>query len=145
MLNIDSLQKGVVIDHIRAGSGMRIYRYLGLDTLDCCVAIIKNARSRRMGKKDIIKIEGVLDLDLDVLGFLDHNITVNIIDGGRIIEKKKLTLPRQVTNVIRCKNPRCVTTAEPGAAQIFRLCEGERPVYRCIYCEQEYQPGARGG
>ena len=140
MLKIDSLQNGMVIDHIQAGRGMEIYNYLGLDRLDCSVAIIKNARSDKMGRKDIIKIEDVLDLDLEVLGFIDHKITVNIIKEGRIVEKKNLTLPRQVTNVIRCKNPRCITSIEPDLDQIFTLCQnGEHHTYRCLYCEQEYK------
>ena len=139
MLNIDSLERGVVIDHIRAGHSMEIYRYLELDRLDCCVAIIKNARSNQYGRKDIIKIEGDIDIDLDVLGFNDPNITVNVIDGGKILEKKSLQLPQQVRNVVKCKNPRCVTSVEPGIEQVFRLCDSEKRIYRCIYCEQEYK------
>ncbi|HIS68333.1 MAG TPA: aspartate carbamoyltransferase regulatory subunit [Candidatus Gallacutalibacter stercoravium] len=139
MLNIDSLERGVVIDHIRAGHSMEIYRYLELDRLDCCVAIIKNARSNQYGRKDIIKIEGDIDIDLDVLGFIDPNITVNVIDGGKILEKKSLQLPQQVRNVVKCKNPRCVTSVEPGIEQVFRLCDSEKRIYRCIYCEQEYK------
>ncbi|WP_101696511.1 aspartate carbamoyltransferase regulatory subunit [Clostridium minihomine] len=139
MLNIDSLEKGIVIDHIHAGSGMRIYSLLGLDTLDCSVAIIKNAKSSKYGKKDIIKIEGKTDLNLDILGVMDHNITINIIDMGRIVEKRSLELPKQVTNVIRCKNPRCISNAEEGVDHIFRLCNEELQQYRCIYCEQEFQ------
>lgn len=139
MLNIDSLERGVVIDHIRAGHSMEIYRYLELDRLDCCVAIIKNARSNQYGRKDIIKIEGDIDIDLDVLGFIDPNITVNVIDAGKILEKKSLQLPQQVRNVVKCKNPRCVTSVEPGIEQVFRLCDSEKRIYRCIYCEQEYK------
>ena len=113
MLNVGQLNEGFVLDHIEAGKSMMIYNNLGLDKLDCCVAIIKNARSNKMGKKDIIKIEGGLDLvDLDVLGFIDHNITVNIIKDGQIVEKKALSLPTQITNVIKCKNPRCITSIE---------------------------------
>ena len=111
MLNVGELNEGFVLDHIEAGKAMMIYNYLGLDKLDCQVAIIKNARSGKMGKKDIIKIEGGLDLvDLDVLGFVDHNITVNIIKNGEIVEKNRLSLPKQVTNIIKCKNPRCITS-----------------------------------
>lgn len=139
MLKIDSLEKGVVIDHIKAGGSMDLYHYLGLDQLDCSVAIIKNVKSRKMGRKDIIKIEGVVDLDLDVLGFIDHNITVNIVCDGGIVEKKNLTLPGEVTNVIRCRNPRCITSVEPELPNVFRLCDSQRHLYRCIYCEQEYQ------
>ena len=138
MLKIDSLQNGMVIDHIQAGRGMEIYNYLGLDRLDCSVAIIKNARSNKMGRKDIIKIEDVLDLDLEVLGFIDHKITVNIIKEGRIVEKKNLTLPRQVTNVIRCKNPRCITSIEQGLDHVFVLTDEENEIYRCKYCEEKY-------
>ena len=138
MLNVDSLQKGVVIDHIKAGSSMDIYHYLRLDELDCSVAIIKNAKSAKMGRKDIIKIEELTDINLDVLGFIDNNITVNIIESGRILEKKKLTLPEQVRGVIRCKNPRCITAVETDVEHIFRLADRERHLYRCIYCEQEF-------
>lgn len=138
MLNIDSLKQGVVIDHIKSGSGMDIYRYLQLDDLDCCVAIIKNAKSNKMGKKDMIKIEGNIDIDLDVLGFIDPNITVNIIDNGGIIEKKKLTLPTQIKNIIKCKNPRCITSVEEGIDHIFKLSDKSKHVYRCVYCEQEF-------
>ena len=139
MLNVDSLEKGVVIDHIKAGGAMNIYRYLHLDDLDCCVAIIKNAKSDKLQKKDIIKIEGVIDLDLDVLGFIDHNITVNIIEGGKIIQKKNLTLPKEVRNVIHCKNPRCITSVEEGIEHVFKLTDSERHIYRCAYCEQEFK------
>ena len=143
MLNIDSLERGVVIDHIKAGKSMEIYRVLELDKLDCSVAIIKNARSKKTGKKDIIKIEDQMDFDLDVLGFIDPNITVNVIDGGKIVEKRHLTMPKQVVNVVRCKNPRCITSIEQELPQVFNLVEGagrEHPVYRCAYCEQEYSP-----
>ena len=132
MLNIDSLERGLVIDHIEAGKSMEIYKFLKLDKLDCSVAIIKNARSKKTGKKDIIKIEDQMDIDLDVLGFIDPNITVNVIDGAK-----------QVVNVVRCKNPRCITSIEQELPQVFNLVEGagrEHPVYRCAYCEQEYSP-----
>lgn len=135
MLNIDSLEKGVVIDHIESGKSMEIYRVLELDKLDCSVAIIKNARSKKSGRKDIIKIEDRIDIDLDVLGFIDPNITVNIIDGGHIIEKKHLQLPERIVNVAKCKNPRCITSVEPDLPQIFRLTSPETHTYRCIYCE----------
>ncbi len=138
-MNVDSLQKGLVIDHIQAGKSMEIYRFLDLDRLDCSVAIIKNARSGKSGKKDIIKIEDKIDVDLDVLGFIDPNITVNVVEGGRITRKRKLQLPAQVTNVAKCKNPRCITSIEQELPHIFKLSEeGDRRVYRCIYCEQEY-------
>ena len=117
---------------------MDIYHYLRLDELDCSVAIIKNAKSAKMGRKDIIKIEELTDINLDVLGFIDNNITVNIIESGRIVETKKLTLPEQVRGVIRCKNPRCITAVETDVEHIFRLADRERHLYRCIYCEQEF-------
>ena len=141
MLKIDSLQNGMVIDHIQAGRGMEIYNYLGLDRLDCSVAIIKNARSKKSGRKDIIKIEDRIDIDLDVLGFIDPNITVNIIDGGHIIEKKHLQLPERIVNVAKCKNPRCITSVEQELDHVFVLTDPEKGVYRCMYCEQEYKRG----
>ena len=141
MLNIDSLEKGVVIDHIESGRSMEIYRVLELDKLDCSVAIIKNARSKKSGRKDIIKIEDRIDIDLDVLGFIDPNITVNIIDGGRIIEKKHLQLPERIVNVAKCKNPRCITSVEQELDHVFVLTDPEKGVYRCMYCEQEYKRG----
>ena len=139
MLNIDSLEKGVVIDHIESGKSMEIYRVLELDKLDCSVAIIKNARSKKSGRKDIIKIEDRIDIDLDVLGFIDPNITVNIIDGGHIIEKKHLQLPERIVNVAKCKNPRCITSVEQELDHVFVLTDPEKGVYRCLYCEQEYE------
>ena len=139
MLNIGGLNEGFVLDHIEAGKAMMIYNNLGLDKLDCCVAIIKNARSNKMGKKDIIKIEGGLDLvELDVLGFIGHNITVNIIKDGKIVEKKRLSLPKKITNVIKCKNPRCITSIEQELKHIFILTDEENQVYRCKYCEEKY-------
>ena len=139
MLNIDSIQNGIVIDHIQAGKGMRIYELLELDKLDCCVALIKNARSNKMGKKDIIKVECPIEnLDLDILGFIDHNITVNIIKDGKIVAKQELKLPKQVVNVIKCKNPRCITSIEQGLDQIFVLADEEKEVYRCKYCDEKY-------
>ena len=141
MLNIDSLEKGVVIDHIESGRSMEIYRVLELDKLDCSVAIIKNARSKKSGRKDIIKIEDRIDIDLDVLGFIDPNITVNIIDGGHIIEKKHLQLPERIVNVAKCKNPRCITSVEQELDHVFVLTDAEKGVYRCMYCEQEYKRG----
>ena len=139
MLNIDSLENGIVIDHLAAGSGMQSYKLLHLDQLDCCGAGIQNAKSTKYGRKDIIKIDGIIDLDLDILGYVDHNVTVDVIQNGRIAEKKKLVLPKRLKNVIRCKNPRCITSAEPGIDQIFRLCGEDNRSYRCIYCEQKYK------
>ncbi len=139
MLNIGGLNQGIVIDHIKAGGAMNIYSYLNLEKLDCSVAIIKNARSNKMGKKDIIKIEGHLDIDLDILGVLDRNITINIIENGQIIEKRNLNLPEKVTNIIKCKNPRCITTIERELPHSFKLTDREKGVYRCIYCEQAFK------
>lgn len=132
-MNIDSIQNGVVLDHIQAGKCMEIYNYLHLGDLDCSVAIIKNARSARMGKKDIIKIDSPMDLDLDVLGYIDANITVNIIRDGQRVEKKHLELPKRLINVIHCKNPRCITMAEDQLDAIFLL--GASRTYRCAYCD----------
>ena len=134
-MNIDSIQNGVVLDHIQAGKSMDIYKYLHLDELDCQVAIIKNARSAHMGKKDIIKIDYPLDLDLDVLGYIDSNITVNIIRDGKRVEKKHLELPKRLVNVVRCRNPRCITAAEPQLDAIFLLSDADKHTYRCAYCE----------
>lgn len=140
MLNVGALSEGFVLDHIEAGKSMMIYHSLGLDKLDCCVAIIKNARSNKMGKKDIIKIEGGLDLvDLDILGFIDHNITVNIIKNGEIVSKKALSLPNEITNIIHCKNPRCITSIEQELKHVFLLTDKENKVYRCKYCEEKYK------
>ena len=138
-MKIDSIQNGIVLDHITAGNAMKIYYDLGLDKLDCQVAIIKNARSNKMGRKDIIKIEGSLDLvDLDILGFIDHDITVNIIRNSEICEKKELSLPHTIKNVLKCKNPRCISTIEQELDQIFILADEEKEVYRCKYCEEKY-------
>ena len=140
-MNIDSIKRGIVLDHIQAGRSMDIYRYLHLDELECSVAIIKNVKSNAMGRKDIIKIDEDITIDLDVLGYIDPGITVNIIEDGRIVEKKHLELPQRLVNVIRCKNPRCITSTEPGLDQIFRLADRERQVYRCIYCDTEKKKG----
>ena len=138
MLNVGKIEEGFVLDHIQAGMAMSIYHHLQLDKLDCTVAIIKNARSGKMGKKDILKVEcDVNMLDLDVLGFIDHNITVNVIRDNKITEKKALKLPKKITNVIRCKNPRCITSTERELPQEFVLTDRERRVYRCLYCETE--------
>ena len=140
MLNVGALREGYVLDHIKAGKAMTIYHDLKLDKLDCCVAIIKNAKSNKMGKKDILKVECNIDnLDLDILGFIDHNITVNIIKDQRIVEKRALKLPTSVTNVIKCKNPRCITSVEQELDQIFLLTDAEHEVYRCKYCEAKYK------
>ena len=139
MLNVGALREGFVLDHIKAGKAMTIYHDLKLDKLDCTVAIIKNARSQKMGKKDIIKVEcPIEDLDLDILGFIDHNITVNIIEDSKIVEKKELKLPSEIKNVIRCHNPRCITSIEQGLDHVFVLTDPENEVYRCKYCEEKY-------
>ena len=138
-LNVSGISEGFVLDHIQAGKSMDIYHYLRLDKLDCCVAIIKNAKSNKMGRKDIIKIEGSLDLlDLDALGYIDHKITVNIIKDGVISEKKILRLPKRITNVIHCKNPRCITSIEQELPHIFYLADENTETYRCMYCEEKY-------
>ncbi len=138
-ISVGKITNGFVLDHIEAGKSMQIYNYLGLDRLDCCVAIIKNAPSSKMGKKDIMKIEGGLDLvNLDILGFIDHNITVNIIKDGDICEKKILTLPETITDVIKCRNPRCITSIEQELKHIFVLTDKEKQLYRCRYCEEKY-------
>ena len=139
-LNVGSISEGFVLDHIEAGRSMDIYKYLHLDKLDCCVAIIKNAKSTKMGKKDIIKIECPIDfMDLDILGFIDHNITINIIEDEKIVEKKQLKLPKEIRNVIRCKNPRCITSIEQGLDHVFVLTDEENQIYRCKYCEEKYR------
>ena len=139
MLNIGGLHEGFVLDHIEAGKSMEIYKYLGLDKFDCTVAIIKNAKSNKMGKKDIIKVECSVDmLDLDILGFIDHNITVNVIKDGEIVDKKVLELPKEIKNVIHCKNPRCISSIEQELEQVFVLTDPVKGIYRCKYCEEQY-------
>ncbi|MBP3453007.1 MAG: aspartate carbamoyltransferase regulatory subunit [Clostridia bacterium] len=136
-MKIDSIKRGIVLDHIKAGRSMDIYKLLHLDELECSVAIIKNVKSNAMGRKDIIKIDEEITIDLNVLGYIDPGITVNVIEDGVIVEKKHLELPERLTNVIRCKNPRCITSVEPGLDQIFRLADKSRQIYRCIYCDSE--------
>lgn len=138
-LNVGKIEEGFVLDHIQAGRSMEIYKYLHLDKLDCCVAIIKNAKSNKMGKKDIMKIECPIDfMDLDILGFIDHNITVNIIKNSQVVDKKALSLPKKITNVIHCKNPRCITSIEQELDHVFVLTDPENEIYRCQYCEEKY-------
>ncbi len=140
MLNVGALHEGYVLDHIKAGKAMTIYHDLRLDKMDYQVAIIKNARSNKMGKKDIIKVECPVDsLDLDIVGFIDHNITVNIIKDEQIVEKRELKLPKQIVNIIKCKNPRCITSIEQGLDHVFILSDPEKEVYRCKYCEEKYR------
>lgn len=139
MLNVGTIQEGFVLDHIQAGKSMDIYKYLHLDKLDCCVAIIKNAKSNKMGKKDIMKIECPIDfIDMNVLGFIDHKITVNIIKDSEIVEKKTLELPKKVVNVVKCKNPRCITSIEQELEHVFVLTDPSKEVYRCKWCEEKY-------
>lgn len=139
-LSVGKISEGFVLDHIEAGKSMEIYKYLHLDKLDCCVAIIKNAKSEKMGKKDIMKIECPIDfMDLDILGFIDHNITVNIIKDEKIVDKKELHLPKEIRNVIHCKNPRCITSIEQGLDHVFVLTDEANEIYRCKYCEEKYR------
>ena len=139
MLNVGKIEEGFVLDHIQAGKSMSKYEHLGLDKMDCTVAIIKNARSKIMGKKDILKVECDIDtLDLDVLAFIDHNITINVIKAGEIIEKRSLKLPKEVKNVIKCRNPRCITSIEQELPHIFFLADEEKEIYRCKYCEENF-------
>ena len=144
MLNVGKIEEGFVLDHIKAGKSMQIYRHLGLDKLDCTVAIIKNARSEKMGKKDILKVECDIDtLDLDILAYLDHNITVNVIKAGEIVEKRALVLPAEIKDVIHCHNPRCITSIEQGLPHIFYLADTENEIYRCRYCDEKYSERSR--
>ena len=136
-LKIDIIENGIVIDHIKAGNSMKIYNYLNLADLDCTVAVIKNVKSKKHGFKDLIKIENHLDIDLDVLGFFDNNVTINIIKNGQITDKKNLKLPERVRNVVRCKNPRCICFVEHDLENVFELSDESRQIYRCIYCQQE--------
>ncbi len=134
---IGKIKDGIVLDHIAAGHGMEIYNILGLDKLDCTVAMIKNADSIKMGKKDIIKIGQVIDLDFDVLGYIDPGITVNFIQNGELVKRSHLSLPERICGIIKCKNPRCITSTEQELVQEFRLTDREKKIYRCIYCEHE--------
>lgn len=136
-MNIDSISNGIVIDHIEAGKSMEIYKYLGLENLDCSVAIIKNVKSKKSEKKDIIKIDSDIDINMDILGYIDTNITVNVIKDGKIIKKTHMELPEKLVNIVKCKNPRCITSAEQDIDQIFELKDRESKIYRCKYCEAQ--------
>ena len=137
-MKIDSIQNGIVLDHITAGNAMKIYYDLGLDKLDCSVALIQRVKSQKMGTKDIIKIDkDEYDLDLDVIGYIDPTVTVSIIKNGETIEKKRVDLPEKLVNIKKCKNPRCITAIEPGIDHIFKLTDPEKRIYRCIYCEAD--------
>ncbi len=144
MLKIGKIEEGFVLDHIQAGKSLSIYEHLGLDKMDCTVAIIKNAKSEKLGKKDILKVECDINLlDLDVLAFIDHNITVNVIKDGEIVDKKALVLPKMIKNVIKCHNPRCITSIEQELPHIFFLADEEKEIYRCKYCEEKYNERAK--
>ena len=136
-MNIEPINNGIVIDHITAGKGMELYKVLHLDELSCSVAIIKNASSTKMGRKDIIKIDGDIDLDFDIVGLIDSGVTVNVIRGGKSEKHRNIEPPEKVVNVLRCKNPRCITTTEQELPHVFRLTDREKLIYRCIYCESK--------
>ena len=138
-MNVDAIRNGIVLDHIRAGCGMRIYQLLRLESLDCPVALMRNAASEKLGRKDIIKIDADIPLDLDLLGFVDPEITVNVIRDGVLTEKFHPALPERLSGVLRCKNPRCITTTEQELPQVFTLSDRTRRTYRCLYCEAEAQ------
>lgn len=141
-MNIDSIKNGIVIDHITAGKGMELYRLLSLSDLDCTVALIKNVTSRKMSKKDIIKIDADIDLNMDILGYVDPDVTVNMIQNGKNVEKKRIGLPARLTDVIKCKNPRCITTTEQELSHVFVLTDADARIYRCLYCEAKADENA---
>lgn len=134
---IGKIENGIVLDHIKAGEGMTLYKILGLDSLDCQVALIKNAESQKLGRKDIIKIDRIIDVNLDAIGYVDPGITVNIIENGKLAKRTHIAPPEEITDVIKCKNPRCITTTEQELPHVFRLTDREKRVYRCIYCESK--------
>ena len=136
-MKIDSIQNGIVLDHITAGMALRVYKDLELDKLDCSIAVLQNVKSSKMGKKDILKIDKEYDINLDVLGYIDPDITVSIIKDGQTVEKKKLALPHKLINIKRCNNPRCITSVETGIPHVFKLTDENNRVYRCIYCEAD--------
>ncbi len=139
MLNIGGLNEGIVLDHIHAGGAMEIYNYLNLEKLDCSVAIIKNAKSNKMGRKDIIKIDQLIDIDFNMLAVLEPNMTINYIKNGECVEKKQLALPEKIYGIIKCKNPRCITSIEQELPHRFKLTNREKAIYRCEYCEQSFK------
>ena len=134
-MNIDSIKNGIVIDHISAGNSLKLYQLLKLDELECSVAIIKNVSSKKTGKKDIIKIDADIEIDLDILGYVDPDVTINIIKDSKLVDKKKIDLPEKLSNVIYCKNPRCITSCEQDIEHVFKLADKENRIYRCVYCE----------
>ncbi|MEE1357791.1 MAG: aspartate carbamoyltransferase regulatory subunit [Clostridia bacterium] len=140
-MKVDSIKNGIVIDHITPGKAMQLYNMLGLDALDCSVAVIKNVSSKKMGKKDIIKVDSCIDCNLDVVGFVSPNATINIIEGGKLAEKKYIDMPGRLVNIIKCKNPRCITTTEQDIEHIFELTDKESTEYRCIYCDTKAELG----
>lgn len=137
-MNIDGVNTGIVLDHIQAGKSMQIYHYLRLDKLDCSVAVVQNVRSEKLGKKDIIKIDDQIELDFDVLGYIDSNITVNHVKDGVLVKKEHLELPETLTGIIECRNPRCITSVEQEITHIFKLVDKEKKIYRCAYCDVEH-------
>ena len=134
---IGKIENGIVLDHIKAGAGMKLYKILGLDSLDCQVALIKNAESQKLGRKDIIKIDRIIDVNLDAIGYIDAGITVNIIENGKLAKRTHIEPPEDITDFIKCKNPRCITTTEQELPHVFKLTDRENLVYRCIYCESK--------
>ena len=134
-MTVDEIKNGIVLDHITAGKGMKLYKLLGLDSLECSVALIKNAPSRKLGKKDIIKIDANIELNTEIIGYVDPDTTVNIIKNGKNVEKKTIELPQRLTNVLSCKNPRCISATEQELPHIFTLADKEQRIYRCLYCE----------
>ncbi len=134
---IGKIENGIVLDQIKAGAGMKLYKILGLDSLDCQVALIKNAESQKLGRKDIIKIDRIIDVNLDAIGYIDAGITVNIIENGKLAKRTHIEPPEEITDVIKCKNPRCITTTEQELPHVFKLTDRENLVYRCIYCESK--------
>jgi len=138
-MNIDGVSTGIILDHITAGKSMELYKLLKLDKLNCSVAVIQNASSTKYGKKDIIKIDAEMELDFDVLGYIDPNITINIVKNGKMVKKEHLEMPEILNNVIKCKNPRCITSVEQEIVHKFRLVDREKKIYRCVYCDVEYK------
>ena len=134
---IGKIEDGIVLDHIKAGEGMTLYKILGLDSLDCQVALIKNAESKKMGRKDILKIDQLIDVNLDAIGYVDSGITVNIIKNGKLVKRTHIDPPEEIVDIIKCKNPRCITTTEQELQHVFKLTDRENGVYRCIYCESK--------
>lgn len=138
-MNIDGVTTGIVLDHIKAGKSMEIYNYLRLDKLDCSVAVVQNVRSSKYGKKDIIKIDDEIELDFEMLGYIDSNITINRVKNGVLQKKEHLELPETLTDVIKCKNPRCITSIEQEITHVFKLADREKKIYRCAYCDVEHK------